>query len=165
MAHVAAIDQTDDVMHQICAISDERRMTKPALAAISRMMRDEAMHDALADAPGAEALYGLLATHCPSVGVLVGQAAAMVEAGEHALFAGGFTLIAVAAVAVILGALVADGSPVAAVAGWPLCRSIWSPLPPAASIRRPRRTSSSSCASSPTTGASSSSSPTTSRRP
>ena len=28
-------------------------------------------------------LYGLLATHCPSVGVLVAQAAAMVEAGEH----------------------------------------------------------------------------------
>lgn len=35
-------------------------------------------HDALAT------LYGLLATHCPSAGVLVGQAAAMVEAGEHA---------------------------------------------------------------------------------
>jgi RNA polymerase sigma-70 factor (ECF subfamily) len=35
-------------------------------------------HDALAT------LYRLLATHCPSVGVLVGQAAAMVEAGEHA---------------------------------------------------------------------------------
>jgi RNA polymerase sigma-70 factor (ECF subfamily) len=34
-------------------------------------------HDALAT------LYGLLATHCPSVGVLVGQAAAMVDAGEH----------------------------------------------------------------------------------
>jgi RNA polymerase sigma-70 factor (ECF subfamily) len=33
-------------------------------------------HDALAT------LYGLLATHCPSVGVLVAQAAAMVEAGE-----------------------------------------------------------------------------------
>ncbi len=32
-----------------------------ALAAISRMMRDEAMHDALIEAPGAEALYGLLA--------------------------------------------------------------------------------------------------------
>ncbi|PKB14003.1 PTS system nitrogen regulatory IIA component [Novosphingobium kunmingense] len=32
-----------------------------ALAAISRMMRDEAMHDALGEAPGAEALYGLLA--------------------------------------------------------------------------------------------------------
>jgi RNA polymerase sigma-70 factor, ECF subfamily len=28
-------------------------------------------------------LYALLATHCPGVGVLVGQAAAMVEAGEH----------------------------------------------------------------------------------
>lgn len=36
-------------------------------------------HDALAT------LYGLLATRCPSVGVLVGQAAAMVEAGEPAL--------------------------------------------------------------------------------
>jgi len=36
-------------------------------------------HEALAT------LYGLLTTHCPSVGVLVGQAAAMVEAGEHAL--------------------------------------------------------------------------------
>jgi RNA polymerase sigma-70 factor (ECF subfamily) len=34
-------------------------------------------HEALAT------LYGLLATRCPSVGVLVGQAAAMVEAGEH----------------------------------------------------------------------------------
>lgn len=32
-----------------------------ALAAISRMMRDEAMHEALGEAPGAEALYGLLA--------------------------------------------------------------------------------------------------------
>ena len=31
-----------------------------ALAAISRMMRDEAMHASLAQAPGAEALYGLL---------------------------------------------------------------------------------------------------------
>ncbi|MEY4160960.1 MAG: hypothetical protein RLZZ136_1581 [Pseudomonadota bacterium] len=31
-----------------------------ALAAISRMMRDEAMHQALIQAPGAEALYGLL---------------------------------------------------------------------------------------------------------
>jgi RNA polymerase sigma-70 factor, ECF subfamily len=29
-------------------------------------------------------LYKLLAAHCPSVGVLVGQAAAMVEAGEPA---------------------------------------------------------------------------------
>ncbi|WP_374529884.1 PTS sugar transporter subunit IIA [Novosphingobium sp.] len=32
-----------------------------ALAAISRMMRDDAMHAALAEAPGAEALYALLA--------------------------------------------------------------------------------------------------------
>jgi PTS system nitrogen regulatory IIA component len=32
-----------------------------ALAAISRMMRDERMHSALAEAPGAEALYALLA--------------------------------------------------------------------------------------------------------
>lgn len=32
-----------------------------ALAAISRMMRDEAMHAALVEAPGAEALYALLA--------------------------------------------------------------------------------------------------------
>lgn len=32
-----------------------------ALAAISRMMRDEAMHTALVEAPGAEALYALLA--------------------------------------------------------------------------------------------------------
>jgi PTS system nitrogen regulatory IIA component len=32
-----------------------------ALAAISRMMRDERMHAALGEAPGAEALYGLLA--------------------------------------------------------------------------------------------------------
>ena len=31
-----------------------------ALAAISRLMRDEAMHRALAEAPGTEALYGLL---------------------------------------------------------------------------------------------------------
>jgi len=31
-----------------------------ALAAISRLMRDERMHRALADAPDAEALYGLL---------------------------------------------------------------------------------------------------------
>lgn len=31
-----------------------------ALAAISRLMRDERMHAALAQAPGAEALYGLL---------------------------------------------------------------------------------------------------------
>ena len=31
-----------------------------ALAAISRMMRDEAMHQALTQAPGPEALYGLL---------------------------------------------------------------------------------------------------------
>ncbi|MDE2596248.1 MAG: PTS sugar transporter subunit IIA [Sphingomonadales bacterium] len=31
-----------------------------ALAAISRMMRDEAMHVALNQAPGAEALYGLI---------------------------------------------------------------------------------------------------------
>ncbi|MCJ2182215.1 PTS sugar transporter subunit IIA [Novosphingobium sp. 1949] len=31
-----------------------------ALAAISRMMRDERMHEALVDAPGAEALYSLL---------------------------------------------------------------------------------------------------------
>jgi PTS system nitrogen regulatory IIA component len=31
-----------------------------ALAAISRLMRDERMHRALADAPGAEAIYGLL---------------------------------------------------------------------------------------------------------
>ena len=31
-----------------------------ALAAISRMMRDERMHQALSEAPGAEALYGLL---------------------------------------------------------------------------------------------------------
>ena len=31
-----------------------------ALAAISRMMRDEHMHNALAQAPNAEALYGLL---------------------------------------------------------------------------------------------------------
>ncbi|PLK27219.1 PTS sugar transporter subunit IIA [Novosphingobium sp. TH158] len=31
-----------------------------ALAAISRMMRDEGMHQALSQAPGAEALYGLL---------------------------------------------------------------------------------------------------------
>lgn len=32
-----------------------------ALAAISRMMRDDAMHAALAEAPGAEAVYALLA--------------------------------------------------------------------------------------------------------
>ncbi len=32
-----------------------------ALAAISRMMRDDAMHAALAEAPGAEAIYALLA--------------------------------------------------------------------------------------------------------
>jgi PTS system nitrogen regulatory IIA component len=32
-----------------------------ALAAISRMMRDDAMHGALGEAPGAEALYALLA--------------------------------------------------------------------------------------------------------
>ncbi len=32
-----------------------------ALAAISRMMRDEAMHAALSEAPGVEALYALLA--------------------------------------------------------------------------------------------------------
>jgi PTS system nitrogen regulatory IIA component len=32
-----------------------------ALAAISRMMRDDAMHAALAEAPGSEALYALLA--------------------------------------------------------------------------------------------------------
>jgi PTS system nitrogen regulatory IIA component len=32
-----------------------------ALAAISRMMRDERMHAALSEAPSAEALYGLLA--------------------------------------------------------------------------------------------------------
>lgn len=31
-----------------------------ALAAISRMVRDEEMHDALADAPDEEAIYGLL---------------------------------------------------------------------------------------------------------
>ncbi|MFM5929633.1 MAG: PTS sugar transporter subunit IIA [Novosphingobium sp.] len=31
-----------------------------ALAAISRLMRDEAMHQALSQAPGAEALFGLL---------------------------------------------------------------------------------------------------------
>ena len=31
-----------------------------ALAAISRMMRDERLHEMLVDAPGAEALYGLL---------------------------------------------------------------------------------------------------------
>lgn len=31
-----------------------------ALAAISRLMRDERMHESLARAPGAEALYGLL---------------------------------------------------------------------------------------------------------
>lgn len=31
-----------------------------ALAAISRLMRDERMHAALMDAPGAEAIYGLL---------------------------------------------------------------------------------------------------------
>lgn len=31
-----------------------------ALAAISRLVRDETMHDALSDAPDAEALYGLL---------------------------------------------------------------------------------------------------------
>jgi PTS system nitrogen regulatory IIA component len=31
-----------------------------ALAAISRMVRDEKVHDALSDAPDAEALYGLL---------------------------------------------------------------------------------------------------------
>ena len=31
-----------------------------ALAAISRMMRDERMHHSLSEAPGAEALYGLL---------------------------------------------------------------------------------------------------------
>jgi PTS system nitrogen regulatory IIA component len=31
-----------------------------ALAAISRLMRDERMHAALAQAPGAEAIYGLL---------------------------------------------------------------------------------------------------------
>jgi len=31
-----------------------------ALAAISRMMRDEQMHEALVEAPGAEAIYGLL---------------------------------------------------------------------------------------------------------
>ena len=32
-----------------------------ALAAISRMMRDERMHEALGEAPGSEALYALLA--------------------------------------------------------------------------------------------------------
>ena len=31
-----------------------------ALAAVSRMMRDERMHETLSEAPGAEALYGLL---------------------------------------------------------------------------------------------------------
>lgn len=31
-----------------------------ALAALSRMVRDERMHDALSDAPDAEALYGLI---------------------------------------------------------------------------------------------------------
>jgi PTS system nitrogen regulatory IIA component len=32
-----------------------------ALAAISRLVRDERVHDALSEAPDAEALYGLLA--------------------------------------------------------------------------------------------------------
>ncbi len=45
---------------------------------IQRPVTGRTNHDALAT------LYRLLATRCPSVGVLVGQAAAMVEAGAHA---------------------------------------------------------------------------------
>jgi RNA polymerase sigma-70 factor (ECF subfamily) len=44
---------------------------------VQRPLTGRTNHDALAT------LYRLLAAHCPSVGVLVGQAAAMVEAGEH----------------------------------------------------------------------------------
>jgi hypothetical protein len=32
--------ETDDVMHRIYAISDERRITNPAVAAISRAARE-----------------------------------------------------------------------------------------------------------------------------
>ena len=46
------------------------------------------------------------------------------EGGDRPLFAGGFSLIAVAVVAVILAALVTDRSPVAAVAGWAPLRAI-----------------------------------------
>ena len=46
------------------------------------------------------------------------------EGGDGSLFAGGFSLIAVAVVAVILAALVPDRSPVAAVAGWAPLRAI-----------------------------------------
>lgn len=45
---------------------------------VQRPVTGETNHAALAT------LYGLLAAHCPSVGVLVAQAAAMVEAGEPA---------------------------------------------------------------------------------
>ena len=43
-----------------------------------RPLTGRSHHDAL------RTLYGLLATHCPGVGVLVGQAAALVEAGQPA---------------------------------------------------------------------------------
>jgi RNA polymerase sigma-70 factor (ECF subfamily) len=45
---------------------------------VQRPITGRTHHDALAT------LYRLLALHCPSLGVLVGQAAAMVEAGEPA---------------------------------------------------------------------------------
>lgn len=46
------------------------------------------------------------------------------EGGDASLFAGGFSLIAVAVVAVILAALVPERSPVATVAGWPPLRAV-----------------------------------------
>jgi len=51
-----------DMARDLGLLSPERSSTAHlhALASISRMMRDERMHQALFEAPGTEALFGLL---------------------------------------------------------------------------------------------------------
>ena len=55
VAMKAATDNAGSVIKELQLVYNKARQ-----AAISRLMRDEAMHRALGEAPGAEALYALL---------------------------------------------------------------------------------------------------------
>lgn len=56
----AADDMPVDLVFGLLSPADAGAMHLHALAAISRLVRDEAMHEALAEASDAEALYALL---------------------------------------------------------------------------------------------------------
>jgi PTS system nitrogen regulatory IIA component len=56
----AADDMPVDVVFGLLSPEQAGAAHLHALAAISRMMRDERMHNALSQAPGDEAVYGLI---------------------------------------------------------------------------------------------------------